>query len=401
MGSGRAYRELGYHKKAIEAFTLAISLLPELIDAYKKTFEMLSSDFELEYYEGIMEALGEMQVNRAYCYLHLGDSDKAVKDFDAAIKLMSGNVDFYCARASAYVQIDEHAKAMKDLETAAQLDGSSANVPFVRAVSHFNRGQLHSAIEDSTQAIELSPNRGDFYCVRGRSHLHLGDYASAMSDLSRSIELGPEDGAVFQLHGPDAYVCRGLAHTLLGNDTAAKQDYRRAVESGYSEVSIEEELAELTQAGKAPKSVIAFVQDVTFAGRLDVTGQSQTSGAAGPTAASLKSADRPSPRPPVGKPSTMNKDEYTTLFQELGFYDIEVGKTLKHRRPLPSLYFNCRYGSVSFVGYVKDQHRYGSGLWDRIPPQKNKDDLPKLITIVPKLGREREAFEELLLIENA
>ena len=358
---------------------------------------MLGNDFELESYERIIEALGETQVNRAYCYLHLGDSDKAIEDFDTVIKLMPGNVDFYCARASAYVQIDEHAKAIEDLETAAQLDNSSANVPFVRAVSHFNRGELHSAIEDSTQAIELSPNRGDLYCVRGRSHLHLGDYASAMSDLNRSIELGPEDGAVFQLHGPDAYVCRGLGHTLLGNNTAAKRDFCKALGSGYSQADIEAELAELTQDGKTRASVMSLALNVAFAEQSGATRQSPAPRRAGPTSVRPKTADRVAPRPPVGERSTMNKEEYTALFRGLGFYDIEIGKTLKHRKPIPSLYFNCRYDSVSFVGYVKDEHRYDPGLWNRISPQKKKDDMPKLITIIPKLGRERKAFEELLL----
>ena len=48
----------------------------------------------------------------------------------------------------------------------------------------------------------------------------------------------------------------------------------------------------------------------------------------------------------VKERSTLSKDEYTRLFRRLGFFDIETGKTLKHRRPIPSLYFNCRYGAV-------------------------------------------------------
>ena len=92
----------------------------------------------------------------------------------------------------------------------------------------------------------------------------------------------------------------------------------------------------------------------------------------------------------------MNKEEYIDLFQGLGFYNIEIYKTLKHRKPIPSLYFNHRYGLVSFVAYTQDEYHFPAHTWERIPPQKKKDDKPNLITVVPKAGREREAFRALL-----
>ena len=92
----------------------------------------------------------------------------------------------------------------------------------------------------------------------------------------------------------------------------------------------------------------------------------------------------------------MNKEEYIDLLQALGFHNIEVYKTLKHRKPIPSLYFNHRYGLISFVAYVQDEYRFPAHLWERIPPEKKKDDKPNLITMVPKAGRERQAFEDLL-----
>ena len=403
--SGDAYRALGNHTKAIKAYTQAISLLPEMVDVHQEVFEMMDGDMQLEQYDNIIGIIGGVHLKRAGCYLHLGDSDKAIEDFDAAIKLMPGNVDYFCARATAHVEIGNHAKAMKDLETAAELDSLSANVPFIRAGYHFKRGELHRAMEDSTRAIELSPNRGDLYALRGRFRLHLGDHASAIVDLDRAIELDSsslvtksEPGVVvINLERSFAHVCRGLAHTLLGDNTAANRDFRKALESGYSQADIEAELAELTQDGKTRESVMTLVSNVTSAKRWGVTRQSQAPRSAGPASLGHKGAVRVGPRPQVTKQGTMNKEGYTDLFRGLGFYDIEVGKTLKHRKPIPSLYFNCRYGSVSFVGYEKDRHRYDSSLWNRIPPEKKKDDKPGRMTIVPKTGREREAFEELLL----
>ena len=75
--------------------------------------------------------------------MYLGDNDKSLADFDAAVKLMPGNADLYCARASAYVNIGSHAKAMKDVKTAMDLDTTNVDALFLKAVSHFNRQDFH------------------------------------------------------------------------------------------------------------------------------------------------------------------------------------------------------------------------------------------------------------------
>ena len=89
------------------------------------------------------------------------------------------------------------------------------------------------------------------------------------------------------------------------------------------------------------------------------------------------------------------------MFVDLGFNRKEKpndSKPLKHKGILlPSLYFNRnKDGVVYFVGYKSDDQRYPARLWKRLPPQKGKDKKPNLVTIVPKVGREREAFMELL-----
>ena len=92
----------------------------------------------------------------------------------------------------------------------------------------------------------------------------------------------------------------------------------------------------------------------------------------------------------------MTLQGYFALFEDLGFHNVKVWQTLKHWKEMPSLYFNHSYGLVSFVGYTKDEQRFPPRLWERIAPQKGKDDKPRYITIVPKSGKEREAFVDLL-----
>ena len=99
--------------------------------------------------------------------------------------------------------------------------------------------------------------------------------------------------------------------------------------------------------------------------------------------------------------NTMDAAGYLELFQKLGFQAKEKpndGRILRHKtKNVPSLYFNrSRHGRICFVGIAEDEHLFPTGLWERIPPQKPKDDLPTRITLVPKAGREEEAFRILL-----
>ena len=96
---------------------------------------------------------------------------------------------------------------------------------------------------------------------------------------------------------------------------------------------------------------------------------------------------------------TWNSEAYFELFKKLGFEDVELRKTLKHSGVpgMPSLYFNRkRDGAVYFTGYKRDKRCFDTDLWAFIPAQQKKDDVPSLITVIPKPGSERQAFESLL-----
>lgn len=106
---------------------------------------------------------------------------------------------------------------------------------------------------------------------------------------------------------------------------------------------------------------------------------------------------RPSVQLSTKRPDRMNVQGYADILEDLGFHSIEIGKTLKHwRRSIPSLYFNSRCGEVFFAGWSKDRQRFSPRLWKHISPPNKRHEKPNVITIVPKPGRERDAFEDLI-----
>lgn len=89
--------------------------------------------------------------------------------------------------------------------------------------------------------------------------------------------------------------------------------------------------------------------------------------------------------------------QYVELFRELGFDEAEKGKTLKHWKAIPSIYFNIKAdGTVYFTSYRKFADRFSDVLWKELDAQQSKDDKPHLMTQRPMPGKERAAFESLL-----
>ncbi len=94
----------------------------------------------------------------------------------------------------------------------------------------------------------------------------------------------------------------------------------------------------------------------------------------------------------------MTNDEYLCMFLNMGFRNIMQGRLLRHPKGMPSpyLYFNNIKGRVSFAARANEEQYYPPRLWDRLPPQQEADKHPRLTTVVPKSGKEWEAFCELL-----
>ena len=401
------YQHQGNYRVAIDEYTQAIALIAENTDTDISNLKLLNIDIQHGLYESAILYLGNAFCARGVCRSRTRDYDGALADFEAAIKLIPTSANFYCARSLAYAEMGEHEKAMEALAVAIELGSGSANPLFVRAKLHLDKMRVQDAIADADRAIELDPSRSDPYWIRGWARLHLGKYERAIGDFDRAIEVASghhstpdtQSGAELTLGSSivsAVYASRGLAHLLSGNDSNARDDFSRTLELGYSQAEIEEEIAELPLDEQVRETVMSLVRSIATDRRTGVTVQSEDLMSRAQTRRHPTDSGRFVAMAVVKERSTLSKDEYTRLFWRLGFFDIETGKTLKHRRPIPSLYFNCRYGAVSFVVYTKDEHRYHPNVWDQLPPQKRKDAKHNLMTIVPKSGREREAFEELL-----
>jgi lipoprotein NlpI len=161
--------------------------------------------------------------NRGIAYYRgKGDLDRAIGDYDEAIRLDPSKAMYYNNRAIAYRAKGELDRAIADYDHAIRLDPKHVHAYHNRANIHFERGEFDLAIADYTAAIRLDPRYANAYRGRGDAYQTRGDLARAIADYSEAIGIAPKTEAFFQ--------ARGRADMYAGMLAKALADFNRARE---------------------------------------------------------------------------------------------------------------------------------------------------------------------------
>ncbi len=150
--------------KAIEYFTRAILLKPDLAGAYSL---------------------------RASAYLNTGQFQKAIDDCSSLIALRPDALEGYLIRGFAYVSLKEWDRAGSDLSKAIEMRPEVIDGYSVRAVAYASLKEYERSIHDCSHAIDLSPEEAFFYFLRATSEFNLKRYDEAIIDLKRAVALAP------------------------------------------------------------------------------------------------------------------------------------------------------------------------------------------------------------------
>ncbi len=210
---------------AVQAFTAAIVLNPELTEAF---------------------------VGRGDVYNDLGQFRRAFSDFDRAVQLDEESADAYRGRGVAGLNLGEVDDARSDLETSIELDPDNpagyvelglwhlavegdivtaqaaireaierdpeyAEAYYINALVLQSQGQAEAAIDSFGAAIEIEPDNTEFLSARANLYESLGDYDNAVDDMTAVIEIDPEDSS--------PYLNRGFYIFSSGDLEGAGPDY--------------------------------------------------------------------------------------------------------------------------------------------------------------------------------
>ena len=83
-------------------------------------------------------------------------------------------------------------KALEDFNRAIKIDPQRADGYLGRANSLNNLGKYSKALEDYHRVIEIEPDLGNAYINRAIAYSHLKEYKKAIADYEKGLELDPE-----------------------------------------------------------------------------------------------------------------------------------------------------------------------------------------------------------------
>jgi lipoprotein NlpI len=135
------------------------------------------------------EDLYRLHLGRGAEWAAKGEHDRAIADYDAAIRLNPKSADAFHNRGSAWANKGEPDRAIADYDTAIRLDPKESSPYAGRAVERSIKGDYARAIADFDTAIRLEPKAAGAFFGRGRIHFYTGEFPKAVADFEQAHKL--------------------------------------------------------------------------------------------------------------------------------------------------------------------------------------------------------------------
>ena len=161
----RTFQIKGQFQEAVEHYTQALELEPQLTAAYN---------------------------NRGNTHYHKGDFNIAIQDYDKALEVDPRFADAYSNRGNAYKASGHLALAIQDYNRSLELDPNIAETYYNRGNVYMDIGDLALAIQDYSKVLELNqgPTTTYAYYNRAISWLRLSEWERAKPDLVAAKSMG-------------------------------------------------------------------------------------------------------------------------------------------------------------------------------------------------------------------
>jgi lipoprotein NlpI len=153
--------------------------------------------------------------NRGNASLAKGEHDKAIADFDEALKLDPKNASAYNNRGNTRNEKGEAEAALADFDAAIKLNARYASAYFNRGNVLAGKGDNARAVKDYDTAIKHNRRNVNAYLARGALMLATGAIAKARADMRHAAALD-----------------RKNAYTVLWQDIAERRAKQKGVLAG-------------------------------------------------------------------------------------------------------------------------------------------------------------------------
>jgi tetratricopeptide (TPR) repeat protein len=183
--------KIARYNQAILSFDRAISLKPDLVDAY---------------------------LLRGKSYVGNAQPDQALQDFSKVIELSPTDPTGWIERGRAYLELNKFNEAIADASAAIGANPKESAAYNLRGSAVRKSGDPKKALEDFNRAVNLEPNADNYY-QRGATYQLLGEHRVAIADFDQVIDMIPDLG--------NAFFARAASRRAIGDIAGADQDHRQ------------------------------------------------------------------------------------------------------------------------------------------------------------------------------
>lgn len=161
---GLALAAKGEIDRAIGDYDQAIRLRPDLADAYN---------------------------NRGLAWRLKGDPARALQDFDAALRLNPGDLDTLYNRGLAFSDLKQYERALAEFGGLLQRRPGDLEIVEARAVVFLHLARFDAAIADFDLVLKASPKAASALFGRGFARRATGDLARGNADIAAAKAIQP------------------------------------------------------------------------------------------------------------------------------------------------------------------------------------------------------------------
>jgi lipoprotein NlpI len=169
------------------------------------------------------DPLAKLHYNRGIEWAAKTNYDRAIADYDVAIKLNPRVSDVFHNRGNAWGSKGDHDRAIADYDAAIKLNPKDLSSHSGRAFELTAKGDYERAIADYDVAIKFAPKSSATLLARGRVRFYSGDFQRAVADLEQSLKLDYNDYTALWLHLARKRAGVANAEELFDNETRSSR----------------------------------------------------------------------------------------------------------------------------------------------------------------------------------
>jgi len=140
------------------------------------------------------EERARAHVNRAAQHQLWNNNERALGDYDEAIRLDPGNTDAFFERGTMYwVYKRDYDRAVADFNELIRLAPQDARGYMGRATVYSLKNDLDRALADYDTAIGIDPADVPMFSLRAHVHERKGDLNAALADYRHASAMSPRD----------------------------------------------------------------------------------------------------------------------------------------------------------------------------------------------------------------